>query len=77
MIRIALAVALAMTFVMPAQARGLKLHLPRPTAKQVDRYPIPVVPGIGHAYRNQSDCGGAPKRPCMPSESSPLPYPTR
>ena len=77
MIRIALAVALVMTFALPAEARGLKLRLPHTPVQHVDKYPFPIVPGLGHSYRSQSDCGSAPKRPCTSPESSPLSRPSR
>ena len=72
MIRIAIAILLAMTIALPAEARGFKLRLPHQPVQLVDKYPVPIVPGIGHAARNRADCGAAPKRPCATSEPSPI-----
>ena len=74
MIRIAIALALASIFALPAEARGLKFRLP-PPVQHIEKYVPPIGQGIGRSFRGQSDCGAAPTRPCVNPEVSPWPEP--
>lgn len=71
MIRLVSAVALAVTVVLPAEARALKLRMP--FGQHVEKYVPPIGHGFGRSFGRQSDCGAAPKLPCPSPGLSPSP----
>jgi hypothetical protein len=75
MIRIALALLLVASIGTPAEARGLKIRLPKVPIQQFEKspaHPMPISPLFRHAPRTQSDCDTARNSRCTKQNLSPL-----